>query len=310
MPCALLASLAVIAVAVQTEGTTSCPHPDEVAARLAGLLPSTAASDLPDRGRLWEEGADLVIQLETADGVVLGMRRLPRTAYSCEDLAAAVAVSLAAWESDIHPEFAPDLAARPVAARQDFDSLPGSSSLSRSWRMEIGAELGVGGSVDRPAVAGDVVMDAWLTPPGARTSLRTEVEGQSERAIALRGGRALWRRSSLGLGLERPFFGTRTVGGAVRGGLSWLGLARIAWLNLRGEGFPQNHTLGVLDPGVTAGLRWAGADEHWSFGVELAASLWPVRHEAVEGGNGDRGRLPASEVFLRMGATRLVAGSR
>ena len=107
MPCGFLAGFAFVAMVVQAEGTTTCPDPALVATRLAGLLPASAAvADQLDRAKLWEDGGDLVIRLERADGVVLGTRRLPRT-YGCEDLASAVAVSVAAWRAMFTPNSRP-----------------------------------------------------------------------------------------------------------------------------------------------------------------------------------------------------------
>ena len=298
----LLASL-LVAAAVRVEGTTSCPDSARVEARLAEILPAdgaAAASGSPDRGRFWAEGDELVVQLDTADGALLGTRRLPLTA-ACEDLAAAVAVSLAAWESDVHPQFAASLAARPPEAVL----LAAPAEPPIRWRWELGAALGLGGALDGPAFAGDAVLDAWLGSSRRTFSGRAELEAQSTRTLVLSDGRALWRRFSLGLGVDGNILGAPAP--TTRAGrLSWFALARLAWLDLRGEAFPQNHTTAAVDPGATAGMRWfwdGPGERRWAFGLELAASVWPVRHEAVSGATDATRRLPATEVFLRVGAT-------
>jgi len=302
MVCGLLAGLVLLAQMVSVEGTTPCPEPARVAERLAEILPTqtaVAADALPDRARLSAEGDELIIRLESAAGVLLGTRRLPLTA-ACEDLAAALAVSLAAWESDVHPQFVATLTARPP----ELVMVPAQPAPFTRWSPELGAALGLGAALDAPALAGDAVLSGWLVAPDRSFSWRADLEGQSRRALVLAEGRAIWRRWSLGLGAEGRLFAARNPSRGRR--LSWFALARLAWLDLRGEGFLQNHATTAFDPGLTTGLRWLWDSpiERWAVGLELAASLWPVRHDAVFGGNGTTGRLPATEGFLRVGVTR------
>ena len=299
MPVGAVALLALFSAVVQVEGTTSCPPPDLVVARLEELLPAAAGGEGPDRSRLWYEGDDLVVLLERSDGVLIGSRRFPRT-FACEDLAYATAVSVADWESDVHPEFAPHLIARknPASLGDRAISPPLVPSAPRSWKANAGVAVSLGGSVDKPAGAEGALIGAWLTPAGWRSSLRAQMEGQSEQQISLQYGRAAWRRWTLGFGLERPFGASSDRGG---GWLRGFALARLAWLDMRGEGFTLNRSDSTFDPGAAVGTRAVLARGRWSPWVEIAASWWPVRHNVQASGIGDIGRLPAVEAFVSVG---------
>jgi hypothetical protein len=94
------------ALPVQVKGDGRCPQPAEVAARLGALLPpSPGSSDVGYTAELRDDGPELAIVLRGRDGSVAKERRLPRQ-YTCDELAAAAAAVIAAWMSDIHPEFA------------------------------------------------------------------------------------------------------------------------------------------------------------------------------------------------------------
>ncbi len=299
MPVSAVALVALFSAAVQLEGATSCPRPDLVADRLTRLLSAEGArQQRPDRARLWEQDGDLVVLLERWDGVLIGTRRFPRT-YACEDLAYAAAVSLADWESDVHPEFAPNVIARANPASVFAAApLPPPPAPGR-WKLNAGAAVALGGSLDTPAAAGGAVVGAWLTPSdGRRVSLRAEMEGQSTRQIALEYGDAAWRRWTLGVGVERSFLASPENGG---GWFRWFALVRLAWLEMHGKGFTLNRSDGTFDPGAAVGTRAVLARGRWTSWLELAASWWPVRQTVQANGVGDVGRLPAVEAFVRFG---------
>ncbi|MES1209304.1 MAG: hypothetical protein ABUS79_25480, partial [Pseudomonadota bacterium] len=251
------------------------------------------------RALLWEEGEEVVIRLEASDGTLMGMRRLPRT-FGCEDLASAVAVSLAGWESDVHPEFAPRLSARALPSATPIGvAIVNSSAPAQPWRINAGVALGLGGSVDG-AAAGDATIGAWLRPPAWTAALRAEIEGQSERQRAVQGGQAAWRRWTLGLGIERPFVASSDGGVAW---LRWFALARLAWLDVRGQGLSPNRRDTAPDPGAAAGVRARTTGVGWSLWAEIAMAAWPVRHELMVAGANDTRLLPAVEGFARIGVS-------
>jgi hypothetical protein len=297
----VLSALVVVA-AVQVDGTTTCPPPALVAARLAQLLPGSADASERDRVRLSDEAGELVVVLTAPGGELLGTRRFAR-GYGCDDLAAAAAVSMAVLLSDVHPAYPSD-APMPVARPQaDVDlrmaAPPPVERMPAAWSWGGGLALGLGGAVDQPAAAADLVALGWLRPGPIRSALRAELEAQSRRELALQEGKGEWRRWILGLGLERTLAPRSAGAGWLRG----FATARLALLDLQGSGFMVNHRSRVLDPGAGAGLRAVARQGSWASWIEVALSLWPLGHDAVAGpGAGDLRRLPVFEAFLRVGA--------
>jgi len=261
--------------------------------------------------RLVDDGKDLVVRLEGPDQGVLGTRRFSRT-YSCQELVAAVSVTIAGWQSDVHPSFAPDLALPPVVPAQDLSAPPAAPPVETAtvvarpapapprWELTSGFAVGIGAALEGPAAVGEATIGMWLTPPAFRTSLRLELEGQTQRQLVLPGGSASWRRVSGGLGLERPLF---SAGGSdARTALRWFALARVGWLGLQGQGFAVNHADNALDVGGSVGVRKPFLRGRWSFWGELVLSAWPIRHDVVGAGAFDKARLPLAEAFVRIGA--------
>ena len=311
------ARILLLVVAMKVEGTTSCPAPADVAAQLAAWLPPEANKDDARRVRLIEDGQDLIVRFEGPEHVLRGTRRFSRT-YSCPELVAAVSVTIAAWQNDVHPDFASELTpatSNPAAPRIQVvadaspaapppsDTVtvsPSSTRASTRWGLALGFSVGLGAALDGPAAAGDATLATWLTPPAATSSLRFEVEGQSQRQVGLPGGSASWRRVSGGLGLERPLFpaGGRDDQAALR----WFALARLGWLGLRGQGFAVNHSDQALDAGGSVGVRKPFIRGRWSFWGEVVVSAWPIHHDAVGPGALDVAQLPLTEIFVRIGA--------
>jgi hypothetical protein len=313
------------AAVVRVEGATSCPTPGEVAAKLESLLPTASKLPRPDRAQLADDGGDLLISLEDATGAVLGTRRLPRQ-FPCDALAAAAAIALAAWESDVHPAFAPALAPVPRPREETITVLPPRTAADApvASGVALGLVGGFAGGVPRPGV--QLVAGAWLRPwrlgLWGRTLLRAEAGGDLDRRLEVAEGGASWRRLGIGLGLEGPL--TSGAGQAAHGEpeatgwLRWFAVTRLAWLRVRGDGFAVNHAADAVDPGVAAGLRALFGRPFgrsfrslglWS-SVELALVWWPLPHDVraaelqtaadAESPSFLR-RLPVTEVYLRGG---------
>jgi hypothetical protein len=312
---------------VQVDGATDCPRPAEVADALGALLPLGAEVDRhagPDRARLSQEAdGSLVAVLERADGAMLGMRRFPPH-HACADLGAAVAVSLAEMESDVHPEFGvtlPSGAGTPPASRSPSLAAHAGDSEARPlggsrFRAMLGLSLGLGGAFDLasgetiPSTQGgsraDAALGAWVMPSGwTRTSARVELEAQSQQRLALATGAAAWRRWTLAAGLERGIWQDRAgpddPGRDVRGWLQAFAVARIAWLDLEGQGFTVDRTDRSVDPGLAAGLRAVTEWAPFSAWIELGVGWWPIEHDVRATGLGALGRLPPAEAWVRVG---------
>src|SRR3954454_17082326 len=96
----------VLLLALQVQATGRCPTADDVEQRLAPLLPPGLESSLRDVAQLDEDAAGgLTLTLAQVDGGTITRRQLVPAA-SCGDRAETVAVALAIWESQIHPEIA------------------------------------------------------------------------------------------------------------------------------------------------------------------------------------------------------------
>lgn len=291
----------LLATVVHVEGDTTCPRPEQVRSHLDQLLSAPAAaadsgSEDAGRARLTEENGELLVVLEDPSGEVIGTRRLPRSS-ACEDLASAVAVSIAVWMTDLHPSYSSAHLAPPPQPKVAAVELSVVATIPATPAWGIGLALGLGGSVDAPAAAADVAGSWWLRLRQSRTALRAEVEAQSRREMTLQGGKGQWRRWILGLGLER------TLSGDGAGWLRGFAAARVALLELEGTGFAVNYRARVADPGASAGLRAVWTHGRWASWVEVAMSLWPIGHDVVaDTGTNDVERLPLLEGFLRVGA--------
>jgi len=319
MPVGVWPGLILLAAGVRIEGSAACPTAARVASHLAPLLPGASVASAPgesvesddkatDRARLADDGGDVLVVLTRPGEGTVGTRRFPR-AYDCESLASAIAVSVAVWASDVHPDYA---ASRLTAAPDTTNPLrltaitpaPAAPALAgrEAWRWGAGLALGLGGSIDVPAAAGDLLVNGWSRPPGASTALRAELEAQSERALAVQDGHGAWRRFVLGAGVERTLArGTDTSGA---GWLRGFATARAALLQLRGDGFAINHQDRVADLGAGIGLRAvrAQSDAGWASWVEVATALWPIGQELlVSAGGSTSRRLPVLEAFARVG---------
>lgn len=105
---------------VMVTGETRCPSRQDVAARVATLLSTEIVRQEPDFAELQEVGSQMVVTLVGRDGTRIGRRSLPLW-YSCADLASAVGVVIATWESDVHPEFKLDAGVARLALPKAFE---------------------------------------------------------------------------------------------------------------------------------------------------------------------------------------------
>jgi hypothetical protein len=243
-------------VAVVVEGTSACPTPAAVEQSLRPLLPEGGR----DVVRLEAQDGTLQVTLVRADGSNAGRRTLGGE-HTCQELAEAVAVMIAAWQSDLAGERA--LAPPPVAVV----ATPPPPVIPRprpSW--EVGA--GLGGTLSGAAVAPALLLlgDVSLLGPlgaGARIGL------DGNRNAALPGGSARWRRATLAVG-PRVRYGERLAAEAHLG-------PALGWLHIAAQGFdaPQGHdaVVGGLEGELRLSWRQRGL-RPW---LALGAAFWPAR---------------------------------
>src|SRR5450432_3457354 len=134
-------TLALPKPVVMVTGETRCPSRQDVAARVAALLSTEIVRQEPDLAQLQEVGSQLVVTLVGRDGTRIGRRSLPLW-YSCADLASAVGVVIATWESDVHPEFKLDAGvARPALPKAVEPGQAAPASLAPQPHMDRQAPM-------------------------------------------------------------------------------------------------------------------------------------------------------------------------
>ena len=198
--------------AVTVNGDATCPTAEEVSTRVAQLVPAVDTAAPRDLARIEEAGGVVRVSLWRPDGALVATRELSRTG-SCADLAAAAAVVVAAWESDVHPEFMPFLG--PVAPSKEVAAAVPAAVVRTPSKptptrvvFEVGAALsgsvapGAGGAA--PAAGGLIV--ASVASSHRSVGLRLMLAGSAERGDPPRG----WARA---LATARRRAGTRRAPG-------------------------------------------------------------------------------------------------
>jgi hypothetical protein len=281
---------------VEVVGEGACPAPADVSRRLAELVPVAAVPAAPRMARLSRVGDSLRVVLAGADGQRLGERDLPAN-ESCADLAAAVAVVIAAWEAQIDPRVTSrvDLPApaapvtAPVLAVQAKPAPP---------RPGPAFDLGLGliASLTGGQLAPGARLGAWIAPAGWRIGIGVAAAATTARAepVAPPPAAARWTRLAFGLGPETRFgAGQTTVGARLH--------ALAALLQVEGVGLPTTASDSSAQFGAGMGLHigrpwgnatpWIGAD----------VLIWPGRERLVITGVSAQGELPRFEVQLAIG---------
>lgn len=298
------------APAVTVRGDGVCPAAAAVEARVADLLgPSAAAT--PRRAYLIEEPHRLRVVLFSADGVRQGERTFAREGTSCDDVAAAVAVTLSAWAGDGHPELALPPPPLPVPEEVTVATLAARSAPAvpaRPHRAELGFALGAGlGAGDGDALAWTGTVSASLRPHAGRWGGRLSAFGQTPRDVPLpaagAGARASWGRWGGAGGIC-----VRLSSPSDRGDVE-VGLAlALAQLKVAGAGFAQDRTSRALDVGAVAHARWYvpfGSGVPLGAVAALEARAWGEgNHLGVAASGGDArlaGDVPRWEAVAVLG---------
>ena len=285
------AAIAVLFAAVTVQGATTCPTPEAVDARLRPLL----AADPGASGavRLDREGGALHLALHAADGR-LTARRTIEGAHSCEALADAAAVIVAAWHSgaDGRPLLA---AALPAASADVHTSLAApAASPAASWGLAAAGGLSMAGS-SPAATAALTIVNAPL--PERPWLGRLGVVYQGPREAALTTGTLRWQRWVLELGpqLQGGLGASQRWGWAVHLG------GALALTRLQGVGLADARDQRDLGLGVAGGARLSLGRTGLRPFVELGLTGWPTRLVAYEGGAGRERTIPRFEGRLTLG---------
>jgi hypothetical protein len=291
----LLASATTGAViaAVAVRGETSCPTPEAVAARLEALVPGAAGTaPAPVRqAHLARDGAGLHIALHAQDGTPIARRTLPGQ-HSCEALAEAAAVIIAAWQIDIAR--GPLLAAEeaPPRARLELERPARAPALGPRWGLGAAGGLSLAGSSAAPAAAVSVT---HAPAPAQAWAGRLDLSYRGPRELGLPGGQVRWQRWVLGAGPQLQGAAGAT-GWAFHLGPA-LGITR-----LEGRGLVNARDNTDFGLGVAGGARMSLGSTGLRPFLEIAARAWPTRIVAYEGGGLGQTSLPRLEGMLSAGA--------
>jgi hypothetical protein len=268
-----LALLLALAGGVQVDSNSACPAAADVQSQLAALLPIASNSD---RASVIREAEVVRLVLARGDGSVTVTRELAATG-SCAELATAVAVMIAAWQAQSHPELppVPTLAPPAPAAARTLEAVPQVVASIAGADLVAGAALTTG---------------LW----GRTRGVVASAGGTVLRQRALGFGRAGWTRLTLGLGPARRLAGAHL----------WLdvraeALAGLVWA--RGQGYASDRTSWGASPGVGAAAGLAFPWRSLLFSLELSGSAWPLAQRLVVDPAGDRLSLPRAEAHLGAG---------
>ena len=292
-------------LALQVQGAGSCPSPAEVEEKLAPLLPVGFASGSTDRAAVAEEAdGTLSVSLARADGKIIARRRLPRAA-TCGEQAQTVAVALAVWEAQIHPEISlrldrlaaaptPSSTASPPAADGDLViQRAGGNPPSRPLDLGVGAAAM--GAWQPGSIAPGARLDAVLGTARGAWRARLSVVGLGTHSESLPPGEARWWRLYFALGADYAFPLGRRWDLAL-GAAGVLGVATV-----EGAGYTTDRTTRTTDLGVESMLRVdlrLGGVRPW---LGLALVTW-LRQQTVDvTGRAASLVLPRAEPMIALG---------
>lgn len=253
---------ALLAFVSLVEGE-DCPAPVDVAARVRTILHLSPEQQLSEGFAVERHEAGLYVALRGADSSLIGERTLP-TSGSCHELAQAAAVVLAAWLSDVHPDFAgalPSPPAQPPAvpppdqpepphpppassATTPPPAPPPRAASAAQRRLHVVA--GLGGDLTDGALSPALLLGASFGAEVSGLALSARALLTLPREEPLGPGQVSWRRWPLGIGPS-----LRLASGTWAFSLS-AGPAA-AWLGLGGDSFDR-----VVDQN---GLVWGGFGE-------------------------------------------------
>jgi hypothetical protein len=260
----------LLAGAVQVASTTPCPSAADVEARLPAL--TSPATGPPDRALIRGAEGILTLTLVRADGSAVIERQIAAQG-SCADLAGAVALIVAVWQAQEHPDI-------PLAPTLREPPAPPPPALTLEARTDFFASL-AGAEVSPGATLSAIL---WRR----RWGLALSASGTTLREQALGRGRAAWTRGSVGLGLAR-----RLLAGWARVDLDVHGLLGLTVA--RGSGYLTDAVPVGSTFGGGAGLTVSHAWRRLVVSAGASATRWMAQDMAVDA-TATRQPLPRTEL--------------
>jgi hypothetical protein len=285
-----------------------CPNPEMVSAELLRIGLDSSMGVSGDRATLSEGPmGSLVLELTDSTGVQLGARTFPRP-FECAEVARAIALTVAIWESDVHPEFTPELAARqrPIPTEPARETFVPKEIAPKAPLPPVGEapqlrtplshefEVGFGVSVLQAPTALDLDARGLALGIGVigihrprKWPLGLWLSGNVEekRTTSLLMGSGEWRRTRATAGVLRSMrTGTSTIAVEGRAGVS------VAMLSANGVGFATNYSVNTFDAGMEGALRLELRRVALSPWIDLNVVRWLTSYELLHS-NPERGQM-------------------
>jgi len=291
-------------VALHVQSAGGCPAAVDVERQLAPLLgDEVAARDVATI--VPAPGGAVSLSLADPSGQAIDARTLP-PARTCAEQAKAVAVTLAVWEAQLHPEIALALdrlePAPPLVTPTVVPSVVAVPVRppSRGLAWTLGA-----------AAAGDRQSGGWA--PGARVELglgpagrwwraRLALGGVARHQTSLPPGTVSWRRAFVHLGAEADVAAARHWAVVLGAG----GLAGV--VSISGDGFPVDRSSRSLELGGEVRARMEArlfslAQGHLDIRpwVGAGVAMWARRQSLDVEGTTSAAALPRLEPMVTLG---------
>lgn len=294
--------VASLLIALQIQAVGECPAALDVERELGRLLgDETAARDVATIAR----AADGSVSLSLADaaGQPVGARTLPR-ARTCGEQAKAVAVTLAVWEAQLHPEISlglDRLASAPSPPRGQVEVVaraapPSTAALPPRFELALG--LAALGDHQSRGWAPGARLEMALGTPGARWRLRLAVAGVGRHELDLPPGTVSWWRAFAQVGADIDL-GRGRRWAAVIGAGALAGAVSVA-----GAGFPVDRATRSLELGGEGRARFEarlGDRGHVRPWLGATVAIWARRQGVDVQGTGTSSALPRVEPLVALG---------
>ena len=318
----VLATLLSTVPGIDVRGNAECPTPAALAAALEGLIAPmsspTSASARPDVVELSGHGAEVKVKLTSANGDLLGEKRLPER-LSCGERAQTAAVMVAAWEAHLRgvagpigsaagvhvatqpPPVAVPAPAPPVKPPESLaavvarpaDSASGARAAGAPIQLETSASLFA--SVTSAGVAPGGIFEVAVARADAPLALDVGAVAVGAHETGVASGRGVWSRYGGVVQLD-----SRSRWRSLM--LHMYGGAALTAVTIGGQSFPSVANDWVFDPGILVGLRLALAARFAPW-LGATAVSWPRSHTLLVGGSPTTANLPQFEAWLGGGLT-------
>lgn len=302
----MMVATVLAASSVDVRSATNCPSTEAIVEQMLPLLPVAAdAAEGQDVAEI-EVGAiqtggamELHLRLVRPDASVVGDRRLLMQG-TCQDMAEAIAMVLAAWETKPLPGAIPDempasTVRETTPASQVQRSQPASPQ-SRPWQVIVGAGAGVA-LVGGTAATGGV--DVQFGRGASHWQSRLGFASETDRQLNLSPGRVDWQHNSVALGVcwraLDPAWLLALDAGPVAG-----------WATLTGSGFSANRQQRTFEYGAQAGLRAGRSFGRWTLWAEWRTNLWARLQRATVDGADSSAQLSQLDTAVGLGVSAML----